>query len=151
MRVITYGGTLDVDYIQVGSRMWPVDVASATGKFFFPVLNTAHTDARVRVYESPDVYWQLTKAKPHRDDFSDEEDVQAAYDAAFAAYMEEFQAFRQNHQQWYEDRRLMEEDMGTFVDRVRLAQGCNQATYPSEGWVARALPGVFHAEKNSLH
>ena len=151
MRVITYGGTLDVDYIQVGSRMWPVDVGSATGKFFFPVLNTAHTDARVRVYESPDVYWQLTKAKPHRDDFSDEEDVQAAYDAAFAAYMEEFQAFRQNHQQWYEDRRLMEEDMGTFVDRVRLAQGCNHATYPSEGWVARALPGVFHAEKNSLH
>ena len=152
MRVITYGGTLNVDYIQVGGRMWPVDVSSATGKFFFPVLNTANSDGRneVRVYESPDVYWQLNKGKPHRDDFENEDDPQEAYDAAFAAYNEEFQAFRQNHEQWYKDRRQMQEDMGTFVDRVRLRQGCNQVAYPSEGRVARALSGVYQANQNSL-
>ena len=48
------------------------------------------------------------------------------------------------------DRRQMQEDMGTFVDRVRLGQGCNQVAYPSEGWVARALPGVYQANQNSL-
>ena len=131
--------------------MWPVDLSSATGKFF---SRAQHCEIRRQKrgprLRKPDVYWQLNKGKPHRDDFTDEEDPQEAYDKAFAAYNEEFQAFRQNHEQWYKDRLQMQEDMGTYVDQVRLRQGCNQVTYPSEGWVARALPGVFQANQNSL-
>ena len=112
--------------------------------------NTANSDSRneVRVYESPDVL-QLNKESRTATTLRTKT-IPKRRTTRPRCLQRRVPGLPANHEQWYKDRRQMQEDMGTYVDQVRLRQGCNQVTYPSEGWVASALPGVYQANQNSL-
>ena len=139
MKVLTYGGFRDIHYIKKGNRMWPCTPQTAASKFFFGSIDISRTfdhdeqniNSRITYYESPELYWQTRISKPHIDDYKESENPQNEYQIDLEKYIQDLQTFKENNKGWYENKRNMIKDMGTFVSKLRHDRA---GIYPENGY-----------------
>ena len=133
--------------------MWPVAKHLVASKFFYGVIDTSkeyENDAdSITMYENPDIYWQIKVEKPHRDDYIESEDPEEEYTKAMEDYSKRLVEFKENNRGWYENRREMAKDMGSYILKHREKIGARE-TYPADGYEARALSSVFEINNNMM-
>lgn len=136
MRVLTYGGYRNIAYVKMGNKIWPCTSQTAASKLFFGAIDLSKTlenenFSNIIYYENPELYWQTRISKPHIDDFMDNENPQREYQKELEKYIQELQTFKENHKQWYVNKKEMIKDMGTFISNMRFDK---TGRYPENGY-----------------
>lgn len=131
MHVYTTAGPREIRYLKLGDRMWPVQQSYATSKFFFNVGDVSEEKETIRSYENPEFYFLVTHKAPRKKDYTYEEADE--YAAAISRYTEDKRQFIEQHQDWYENRFNMAEDLPSYIEKIR--QRHNQVpAYPKDGF-----------------
>lgn len=156
MRIYTFGGPRNVEFLRIRNRMWPLKETYASTNFFYSVLDVSKTwedydgkneTSNIRHYESPEVYWQyrMGSSKPHIDSFKEMENPQTEYDQAMQDYIKRLTTFRANNQQWYDNHNAMMDDMAAYIHSIREQTGA-QSSYPVEGYhITRSAEEIYDA------
>lgn len=138
MYVYTTAGPREIQYLKLGDRMWPVRPGYATSKFFFNVIDVSQEKETRRSYENPELYFHVTHKVPQKRDYTCEEAEE--YEAAVTRYTEDKRQFLEQHQDWYENRFNMAEDLPSYIDNIRQRHK-QVPSYPKDGF-----PGYLGTE-----
>lgn len=114
LEIVLRGGRIQVEFVKIQGRYWPVSPQFAMSRLFFSVIDVTQFPGTTRYYANPVDYFEMTTDFPSSADLSAED-----YSAAVDDFLSRKQAFRNTHLLWYEEKARILRAPHSYIMSIR--------------------------------